>query len=523
MATRLAYLVVFIAFLSGCDAGVAGKATFEGPTDTTGATEPALDATPADAAPNRPGDARPGDAQPLGALDARPTDALPAEPTDAAPLDAAPSDPPDGGSACGPCAGTCRAGVCGQLIHNPVLTGDHPDPDVLRLEDGTYLLSHTVHDGGDLPLYRSRDLATWDRLPTGAFGRPRVPGDGYVLNNATFCALWAPDLVAIPGGYLLAFSAMRFPTPQAPCPAYREDGGVYQAWSPTPEGPFARPDHPWEPLPAGANEAACPLRDQLPRSVAYVADDCQGTWCHHIIRLDSDTWRDPATGRWWMSYAWYTNDPPRVDWERAHHGEHVSLVELDPNDPFAVRCDANTPQVYVADPHDAALQANLAASCVGCGEHLAFNRGRQGEAMQRSGVSWGVAEGPALFRRGDWVYALMSGSAWDSDAYHVFWVAARTVEGLAWDAPGRLTGRLLIPSDGQAFGHGAPVLGPDGVSWFYVHHHLDAGACRTRGDCHRDLWVTPITFIDRGDGLGPVHIAPRWPAREAEVFIPGAP
>lgn len=488
-----------------------------------------------------PGDAArpPGDAD----LDARARDAAPPDarasdvgpPTDGAPPDAAgPCVPQCGDRACGDdgCGGqcgacpegaVCRAGACGHLVQNPVLGGDHPDPDVMRVEgaDGpTYYLSHTVHDAGDLPLYRSRDLITWQRLPQGAFARPRTAGDSYAINDAHYCALWAPDLTALPGGYLLGVSAVRFAGPQRPCPAYREDGGVYQSWSPTPEGPFARADHPWEPIPAGAHEPSCGQRGALPRSVDYASDDCQGTWCHHIVRLDGETWRDPATGRWWLAYAWYTNDPPRVDWERSHHGEHVSLVELDPNDPFAVKCDPNVPQIHVADPHDGDLREALAASCEGCGEMLAFDRGRQRERIQRSGVGWAIAEGPALFRRGEWVYALMSGSAWDSAWYHVFWVAARSVEGLAWDAPGRLTGRLLIPSDGMSFGHGAPVLAPDGETWLYVHHRLDAEACRARGECSRDLWISPIDFVDRGDGHGAVHIAPRWPARPGEVFVP---
>lgn len=467
-----------------------------------------------------PRDAAPSDPRDAGARDAGARDAGPASDADPSPVGDA--DAPDASpDPCAACADTCRAGVCGRLVDNPVLAGDHPDPDVMRIDGPggpTYYLSHTVHDGGDLPLYRSRDLVTWERLPRGAFDRPRVPGSSYALNNAHYCALWAPDLVEIPGGYLLGFSAMRFASPQNPCPAYREDGGVYQAWSPTPEGPFARADHPWEPVPAGANVATCPQRDALPRSVDYASDDCQGTWCHHIIRLDGDTWRDPATGRWWLAYAWYTNDPPRVEWEQSHHGEHVSLVELDPADPFAVRCDANVAQLHIADPHDAGLRAALAASCEGCGENLAFDLGRQGERMRRSGVSWGVVEGAALFRRGEWVYAMMSGSAWDSAGYHVFWVAAKSVEGLA--APDRLVGRFLIPSDGLAFGHGAPVQGA-GDTWAYLFHRLDAEACRTRDACARDVWVAPIEFIDRGDGHGAVHIQPRWPAREPTVFLPG--
>lgn len=76
------------------------------------------------------------------------------------------------------------------------------------------------------------------------------------------------------------------------------------------------------------------------------------------------------------------------------------------------------------------------------------------------------------------------------------------------------------PSDGQSFGHGAPVLGPDGEQWFYVHHHLDQAPCANAGQCARDVWLSPIDFIDVGDGLGDVHIAPRRPAEDPSYSVP---
>jgi len=406
---------------------------------------------------------------------------------------------------------------------NPVLSGDHPDPAVLRVvqPDGAvaYYLVATV-DQGDFPIYRSPDLIHWTRLPLGAFRRAHRPGGSIELNGHHYCHLWAPQLVAVrPGAWMLSFTASRYDRPQSTCPPYGEDGGVYVASSASVEGPYAVAEHPWEPLPAGGQISSCALRDSLPRSLDGVSGDCQGTFCHHIIRLDGDVFRDPQTGRWWLSYSWFTNTPPRVDWERSNHGEHTSLVELDGSDPWAVRCDAATPQVFVANPHDDATQSRLRGACARCGERLSFTRGRQGEEMLRDGRSWGVAEGPALFRRGRYVYALYSGSAWDSAWYHVAWSAAPTVEELAFDNPRRLVGRLLIPSAGMSFGHGSPVLGPDGQSWFYVHHRLRADACRTANDCARDVWVTPMTFDDRGDGNGAVHLRARFPAEDPTVTV----
>ncbi len=416
-------------------------------------------------------------------------------------------------------------GLCAIEVTNPVLSGDLPDPDVLRVESNgqvTYYLVHTIGTAGDIPIYVSRDLVHWSRLPSGVFGQVSQPGSSLGFPNGHFCSLWAPDLTQVASGvFMLSFTATRWSEPQPNCPGTAEDSGVYLASSSVVTGPYATSQHPWEPFPAGANEATCPqaTREALPHSVAYASGGCQSNYCHKIIRLDSDTFHDPATGRWWLSYAWYTNIPPLVPWEEGNYGEHTSIVELDPSDPFAVRCDPNTPQIFLANSHDQDLLARLAASCPRCSEMLSFTRGRYGEEVVRDGHSWGVVEGPNLFRRGAYVYALISGSLWDSPYYHVFWVAAPTVEELAYTNPNRIVGRFLIPSLGQAFGHGTAVLGPDGQHWYFVHHRLDSNACQASGDCSRDLWITPIEFEDRGDGLGDVYIKPRFPAEQPTVRI----
>jgi hypothetical protein len=408
---------------------------------------------------------------------------------------------------------------------NPVLTGNHPDPHVLRIveSDGTptYYLTHTSGNGGDLPIYTSRNLLDWQQLG-GAFDRTRVPGNSIEVNGAHFCALWAPEIAQVTSSeFLLSFSAQRYAAAQSPCPAYAEDGGVYVASSSSPTGPFAIPSHSWEPLAAGGHITNCAssVASQIPHSVPYASGDCQGGFCHHIIRLDSNVYQDPSTSRWWMAYSWYTNTPPQVQWERDNHGEHIHIVELDAADPWTVRCDVGVPQIFAANCHDAATLSRLSSYCPRCDEMLSMTRGRQHEEMMRDGYSWGVVEGASLWRLGDLIYLFASGSAWDSAYYHVFWAAAPTVAGLAYDNPSRLVGRYLIPSQGQAFGHGSPVLGPDGQSLYYVHHRLDHEPCRTSGQCSRDLWVSPIELEDRGDGLGAVYVAPRFPAEDPSVSV----
>ncbi len=407
-------------------------------------------------------------------------------------------------------------------ITNPAIAGDHPDPGVLRTigDDGRplYVLTHTSGNG-DPPIYTSRDLLHWERQPEGAFHYAGGGAASVNLPSSSFCHIWAPQIVETDSGMLLSFTAERHAGPQASCPGFSEEQGVYMASAASPLGPFATADHPWEPFPAGANADTCAIRDDLPASVDYATPDCLGGFCHHVIRLDSDVWRDPATGRWWMAYSWYTNSPPQVPWEVDNHGEHTHVVELDPADPWAVRCDAATPQIFVANAQDDATKAALAGYCPDCGEMLSNTKGRFDEEVVRDGASWGVAEGTSLFRRGDWVYALVSGSLWDSGYYHVYFVAAPTVEELAVGSPTRIVGRYLIPSEDQAFGHGSAVLGPDGETWYFVHHRLDHAKCRDAGDCSRDVWVSRIDFEDRGDGRGDAWIVPRRPARDPDVEV----
>lgn len=407
---------------------------------------------------------------------------------------------------------------------NPVLTGNHPDPHVLRTVDDQgdliYYLVATGDNGGDIAAYSSRDLLSWELASPGLFGRSSTPGSSVEINGYHYCSIWAPQLIEVKASvFMLSFSAQRFDTAQSECPPYAEDGGVYQASASSALGPYALPSRPWEPLAAGAR-TSCPsdIAGSVPHSVDVASPSCQGTACADIIRLDSDVFRDPSDGRWWLSYSWYTNMPPQVDWEQTNHGEHVSVVELDSNDPFVVQCNENVAKVFVGNPHDENTLASL-KKCPDCNDMLSMSKGRQGEDMMRNGYSWGINEGANIFRRGKYVYMLMNGSAWDSAYYHYFWVAAPSVEQLAYDSPNRRSGRLLVPSNDMSFGHGTVTLGPDGETLYLVHHRLRHDDCKKDNDCARDVWVTKIDFEDRGDGLGQVYPVPSFPAETPDVSV----
>ncbi|MFN7145865.1 MAG: family 43 glycosylhydrolase, partial [Myxococcota bacterium] len=319
---------------------------------------------------------------------------------DPARIAAAEASTPAGSAAARPPLADAPAGETGadtaggwRMARNPVLDGDRPDPHVLRTveADGAarYWLVSTPGSGADIPVWTSSDLASWELASPGLFGIAATPGNSIDLNGWHYCNVWAPELAELgPDSYMLTFTATRYAEPQAPCPAYAEDGGVYQAWAPRPTGPFLDADRPWEPLPAGAQIGACPVRDTLPRSLDRATVGCVGDECQNVMRLDSTVFVDEETERWWLAYAWYTNAPPLVEWETGNLGEHVSLVELDAGDPFAVRCDAAVPRVHAANPHDALTRARLAESCDGCDTMLDNGRGRYDEAMVRAGHSW---------------------------------------------------------------------------------------------------------------------------------------
>ena len=339
-------------------------------------------------------------------------------------------------------------------------------------------------------------------------------------------AVWAPEVRPSPlsGGYILSFTASRFSSYQDSCPDYDEGSGVFVSWSQKPLGPYDSPQS--HPHPTGRNVDWCPDVPETAQPFSWEVDhhDCDPAVCNNTMRLDSDLYNDPDTAEAWYSYAWYTNSEVVTPFDHKNLGEHVSIVKVNASSPEWVSCQTEeATKVWAVSPHDAVTLEALNNSCPRCSEQLSFSKGRLNETMMRDGVVWGVVEAPMVFRRGDYVYLLASHSAWDSAYYSVMWIAALTVEGLDLSngAGGdRLVGRFLIPSLQQSFGHGTAVLGPDGESWYYVHHHLDHTTCTRAGiPCPRSIYISPLNFEDRGDGRGDVWIKEVFPAEELQVKV----
>ena len=105
------------------------------------------------------------------------------------------------------------------LISNPVIAEDFPDPDLLRF--GREYYAYSTNAGGvNAPVFRSTDLQHWRALGDAL---PVLPAWASGGNT------WAPDVLAVRGGYALYFTARQ-------TASGRQCIGV--AFAARPQGPF---------------------------------------------------------------------------------------------------------------------------------------------------------------------------------------------------------------------------------------------------------------------------------------------
>src|ERR1044071_7197800 len=91
------------------------------------------------------------------------------------------------------------------VIQNPVLTGFHPDPSILRVGDDYYLATSTFEWFPGVPIYHSRDLSHW-RLVGHALPR-RSQLD--MLGIPDSGGIWAPALSYDHGTFYLIYTIVR--------------------------------------------------------------------------------------------------------------------------------------------------------------------------------------------------------------------------------------------------------------------------------------------------------------------------
>ena len=103
---------------------------------------------------------------------------------------------PSGGTRTNGSTNGCTGAAAPAHAPKPVLDEDFPDPDVMKAGD-TYYAYATQRTGpfGNLQLATSKDLATWQLSSTDPL--PKLP------SWATAGRTWAPDVSAVPGGYVM--------------------------------------------------------------------------------------------------------------------------------------------------------------------------------------------------------------------------------------------------------------------------------------------------------------------------------
>jgi len=109
-------------------------------------------------------------------------------------------------------------------FRNPVLTGFYPDPSSLRVGDDYYLVTSTFSYFPGLPVFRSRDLVSWEQIGN-AIDRPgQLDFSGLGLSRGVF----APDITWRDGTFYILNTCV-------------DCGGNYLITAKDPAGPWSDP------------------------------------------------------------------------------------------------------------------------------------------------------------------------------------------------------------------------------------------------------------------------------------------
>ncbi len=91
------------------------------------------------------------------------------------------------------------------LIENPILPGFHPDPSLMRVDDGFYVASSTFEWFPGVQVHHSRDLVNWRLLPHPLTRRSQLD----LAGNAPSKGVWAPCLSYCEGIFYLVYTNVR--------------------------------------------------------------------------------------------------------------------------------------------------------------------------------------------------------------------------------------------------------------------------------------------------------------------------
>lgn len=88
-------------------------------------------------------------------------------------------------------------------IKNPILTGFHPDPCLIRVEDDYYLITSTFEWWPGIPVYHSKDLKNWQLLT-------HVLTEGIDFRgNPDSCSVWAPAISYDKGQFYIVYTDVK--------------------------------------------------------------------------------------------------------------------------------------------------------------------------------------------------------------------------------------------------------------------------------------------------------------------------
>ena len=98
-----------------------------------------------------------------------------------------------------------QASFSNRMIQNPVLSGFHPDPSILRVEDDYYIATSTFEWFPGVQINHSKDLVHWDLL---GYPLTRV-SQLNMIGEEDSCGVWAPCLSYDKGRFYLIYTDVK--------------------------------------------------------------------------------------------------------------------------------------------------------------------------------------------------------------------------------------------------------------------------------------------------------------------------